>query len=155
MKRLLSVILAGAAIVVAQPADSTSKRIPIQMRDMSQITTQLRQHLDSCMHQADVDVAKARQAAEEFQKQMAGKTPEEIKAACEARRVQANLELQNAISKLENASADVKAQVEEATAKIQARLQEKANELKAIQARIEAHRAEIQANKPTTPPTGN
>jgi chromosome segregation ATPase len=156
MKRLLSVILVGAAIVVAQPADSTGKMVPFQGKDLSQITTQLRQHLDSCMHQADIDVAKARQAAEEFQKQMAGKTPEEIKAACEARRTQANVELQNAISRLENASADVKAQVEEAAAKIQARLQEKADELKAIQARIEAHRAEIQANKPvTTPPTGN
>ncbi len=155
MKRLLSVILVGAAIVVAQPADSTGKKCPLQTRDMSQITTQLRQHLDSCMHQAECDVAKARQAAEEFQNQMKGKTPEEIKAAMDAKCTQAHLELHNAICKLENASADVKAQVEEAAAKIQARLQEKAEELKAIQARIEAHRAEMQAKKPVTTPTGN
>ncbi|HEX2959874.1 MAG TPA: hypothetical protein VHO70_23765 [Chitinispirillaceae bacterium] len=156
MKRLLSVILAGAAIIVAQPADSTGKKGPMQTRDMSQITTQLRQHLDSCMHQADVDVEKARHAAEEFQNQMRGKTADEVKAAVEERRTQAHMELQNAITRLENASADVKVQVEEAAAKIQARLQEKAEELKAIQARIEAHRAEVKGNKPeTTPSTGN
>jgi len=153
MKRLLTIILTGAAIVAASPADSTGKFIPFQPKDITEITALLQQHLDSCTHRANIDVEKARQAAEEYQKLLVGKTPEEIKAAFEAKRAEAKLELQNAIAKLDSASVVVKAQVEDATAKIQARLQEKAEELKAIQARIEAHRADVLANKPVTPPT--
>lgn len=165
MKRLLTIILTGAAIVAAQPAqDSTAQAKKYAGgKDMAQIMTQLRSHLDSALGSAEIDVAKARKAAEEFQKQMKGKSAEEIKVAMEERRKEANVQLQNAITKLENASADVKAQVEEVSAKIQARLQEKTEELKAIQARIEAHRAEIDAhvaemkgkNPETTPETKN
>lgn len=147
MKRLLTILIAGAAIVSAQAADSTAQaKRTMAGKDIAQITTQLRHHLDSALGSAEIDVAKARKAAEEFQKQMRGKSADEVKVALEQRRKEANVQLQNAITKLENASADVKAQVEEVSVKIQARLQEKTQELKAIQARIEAHRAEIDAH---------
>jgi maltodextrin utilization protein YvdJ len=148
MKRLLTVILTGAALVAAQPAsDSTTiKGKNVMPKDISQITEQFRHHLDSALAKADFDVSKARQAAEEFQNQMKGKTPEEIKTAMEAKRQAANIELAHAIARLDSASADVKAQVEDVAAKIQARLQEKSAQLKAIQARIEAHRATIDAH---------
>jgi hypothetical protein len=146
MKRLLTVILTGAALVAAQPAPDSTHAKREMSKDLSQITAQFRQHLDSALSKADIDVSKARQAAEEFQKQMKGKTPEEIKTAMEAKRKVANIELQNAIAKLDSASADVKAQLEDVSAKIQARLEAKSAELKAIQARIEAHKAAIDAH---------
>ena len=105
MKRLATLLLAGATIVAAQTATKT------QTQEMEKLAAQLQEKLTVALNKAGEDAERAQKAAMEYQKQMKGKSAEEAAKIMEQRKIQTQEQLQVAIQNLEKASEQVAAQV--------------------------------------------
>ena len=132
MKRLAALLLAGATIVAAQTSTST------QTQEMEKVAAQLQEKLAVAINQAGADAERAQKAAEDFQKQMKGKSSADAAKLMEEKKVATQEQLQAAIKNLEQASKQVAAQVDQAKEQIQKRLEAKKEELKQLQDRIQA-----------------
>ena len=131
MKKIASLLLAGAVIVTAQ----TSAPQQVTIQDREQLSIQLQDKLLRALNKGGENAERARNAAMEFQKQMKGKSPEEAEKAVEEYKAQIQERLQNAIAALEQASSRVGAQVDQVRERIQSRLQEKKGEIVKLQER--------------------
>lgn len=130
MKRLATLLLAGATIVAAQTGTET--------QEMEKLAAQLQERLQTAINEAGEDAERARNAVMEYQKQLQGKSSEDAAKVMEQRKTETQEKVQEAIKNLEQTSQQVAAQVDQAKEQIQKRLEEKKEELKKLQERIEA-----------------
>ncbi|HLV32299.1 MAG TPA: hypothetical protein VKY57_12085 [Chitinispirillaceae bacterium] len=131
MKRLVTVLLAGAICLSAQE--------PVETRTQGcteDLAAKLQQKLNEAVEQADGELIKAQEAVKEFQKKMKGMSDAQKSEMMEQNRAKIQQQLQTAIQQLEQVSARIALQVANTGEQIQTRLQEKTTELKQIQERI-------------------
>lgn len=143
MKRLVTVLLAGAICLSAQ--ESVETRIQGGTEDLA---AKLQQKLNEAVEQADGELIKAQEAVKEFQKKMKGMSDSQKSEMMEQNRAKIQQQLQNAIQQLEQVSARIALQVANTGEQIQTRLQEKTAELKQIQEKINSeNKAKYGADK--------
>jgi len=131
MKRLVTVLLAGAICLSAQELVE-----PGTQGGTEELAAKLQQKLNEAVEQADGELVKAQEAVKEFQKKMKGMSDAQKSEMMEQNRAKIQQQLQTAIQQLEQVSARIALQVANTGEQIQIRLQEKTAELKQIQEKI-------------------
>ncbi|NLW31499.1 MAG: hypothetical protein GXY77_08600 [Fibrobacter sp.] len=131
MKRLVTVLLAGAICLSAQELVE-----PRTQGGAEDLAAKLQQKLNEAVEQADGELVKAQEAVKEFQKKMKGMSDAQKSEMMEQNRAKIQQQLQTAIQQLEQVSARIALQVANTGEQIQIRLQEKTAELKQIQEKI-------------------